>query len=265
MADGTWMCRAAATDETNRTAIAILSFASLDNDDDLEVGVEYPVRYTSWNGLLDAVVLPGLSRQDKEAALFEYLMRQSTNDLSFVDGEARELIRIGMCECRDLNYTNALPIVRNFVTNPTAHYMDEPVYIYYKWAPLDDDYLSVTRTFLTNTSAVARERKPADSIFLEDSMKRHKTAIGNTAIFTNAVRHVYQFRGDCPECAIVLDRMFDFLIADYRSSANRLETVNGWLASEDCPGSVKPYCVGVTNLLMNVDHPLSEIAELTGL
>lgn len=80
--------RAAAVDETNQVAIAILSYAAMNNEDNFELETEQPVRYSSWNGLLDAVSFPGMSRQDKEAALLGYLMGQSTNNLD-ADGTTR--------------------------------------------------------------------------------------------------------------------------------------------------------------------------------
>lgn len=54
--------RAEAMDDTNNIAVAILSYAAQDNEDDLEFDVEYPVRYTDWNGLLDGVSLSGVTR-----------------------------------------------------------------------------------------------------------------------------------------------------------------------------------------------------------
>ena len=171
-------------DNTNNIAVAILSYAAMDNDDDLYTDVEYPVRYMDWDGMLDAVVLPGLTRQDKDAALTDYLLAQSTNNLSTVDAEERELIRIALCECRDLNHTNALPIVRNFFLNPTSLYMDEPPFLYYRWALVDDDFMFVTRSFLSNTSVMARKRKPTDLLNLGNAINRHKEALGKDTAYT---------------------------------------------------------------------------------
>lgn len=256
---------AIASDDTNNVAIAILSYAAMDNDDDLDVDATYPVRYTDWNGLLDAVAAPGLSRHDKDSALFDYLMMQSTNDLSRVDSEVRELIRIGMCECRDLKHTNVFPVVRNLFLNPTASYMDEPIYLYYKWAPLDEDYLAVTRAFLSNTSSVARASKSADLLYLDDSINRHKEAFKQDVWFTNAVMLVYQLRRLCPECAEVIDGMLMSKISGYEYSSNRLETVTAWLGSAECTSDGKSYCAVITNRLMNAPQPLIEIRTLRGL
>lgn len=59
-------------DNTNNIAVAILSYAAMDNEDYLDADKEYPVRCTDWNGMLDAVSLPGLTRQDKDAAIADY-------------------------------------------------------------------------------------------------------------------------------------------------------------------------------------------------
>ena len=256
---------AAVIDNTNNIAVAILSYAAMDNEDDLDADEEYPVRYTDWNGMLDAVALPGLTRQDKDAALTGYLMAQSTNSLSSVDAEERELIRIALCECRDLNHTNTLPIVRNFFLNPTALYMDEPAYLYYRWASVDDDFVFVTRSFLSNTSVMARESKPTDLLYLGNAINRHKEALGKDTAYTNAVNLVYQFRGLCPESAIALDRLYITQIDGYALSSNRLETVRGWLESTNCTSEVRAHCAAVTNQLMNVGHPLAEVESLRGL
>ena len=252
--------RAAAVDETNQVAIAILSYAAMDNEDNFELETEQPVRYSSWNGLLDAVSFPGMSRQDKEAALLGYLMGQSTNNLDGVDGETRELIRVGLCECRDLNYTNALPIVRNFATNPTACFMDEPIYIYYKWAAVDDDFLDVTRSFLCNTSAVCRAAKAADFLFVESSIARHKRRFGADGDYTNVLKVVYQSRKSCPECAIDLDRMLSSEIRNYAMSSNRMEALLCWIDSKRCSSKALGYCSAVTNQLLNASHPLSGVS-----
>lgn len=256
---------AAAIDATNNVAIAILSYASMDNEDDLDVDTDYPVRYTDWNGLLDAVNVSGLSRSDKDAALFNYLMRQSTNDLSRVDGEVRELIRVGLCECRDLNHTNIFPVVRNLLMNPTASYMDEHVYLYYKWASIGEDFLVVTRSFLSNTSLVARAGRSVNLLDIDNSINRHKKVFGGDVWFTNAVNLVYQLRGSCPESAEVLDGMLLSKISGYEYSSNRLETVRAWIDSAKCTSEGMAYCVSVTNRLMNAPHPLQLVESLRGL
>ncbi len=257
--------RATAVETTNTVAIAILSYASMDNDDDLDADAEYPVRYTDWNGLLDAVSFPGVARQDKDAMLFDYMMNQSTNDLASVDDEIRELIRVGLCECRDLNHTNAFPYVRNFMLNQTSRYMDEPVYLYYKWAPLNDDYLSVTRSFLTNESREARASKPSDLLYFVNSIDSHVKIFGRDQWYTNVVKLAYQSRATCGECAVVLDRLYVSKIGNYEQSSNRLETVRGWLGSTNCTSEVRSYCISITNQLMNAAQPLSEVEALRGL
>ena len=259
---GAW---ATAVENTNTVAVAILAYASMDNDDDLDADAEYPVRYTDWNGLLDAVSFPELTRQDKDAMLFDYMMNQSTNDLSSVDGEIRELIRIGLCECRDLNHTNALPYVRNFLLNQTSRYMDEPVYLYYKWAPLNDDYLAVTRSFLMNESREARASKPSDLFYFVNSIDSHVKTFGRDEWYTNVVNLAYQSRAACGECAVVLDRLYVSKIGNYEHSSNRLETVRGWLGSTNCTSEVRAYCISVTNQLMNAAQPLPEVEALRGL
>ena len=256
---------ATVVENTNTVAVAILAYASMDNDDDLDADAEYPVRYTDWNGLLDAVSFPGLTRQDKDAMLFDYMMNQSTNDLSSVDGEIRELIRIGLCECRDLNHTNSLPYVRNFLLNQTAHYMDEPVYLYYKWASLNDDYLAVTRSFLSNESTAARASKPSDLLYLINSIDRHEKYFGKNEWYTNVVNLVYQSRASCAECAVVLDRLYVSKFCNYEQSSNRLETVRGWLGSTNCTSEVRAHCISITNQLMNASQPLQEVEALRGL
>lgn len=256
---------AAVVGDTNAVAVAILTYASMDNDDDLDAEVEYPVRYTDWNGLLDAVSFPGLTRQDKDSMLFDYMMKQSTNDLSSVDGEIRELIRIGLCECRDLNHTNALPYVRNFLLNHTSRYMDEPAYLYYKWAPLDDDYLVMTRAFLSNESREARASKPSDLLYLLESIDRHVKTFGNDEWYTNVVKLVYQSRAACVECAVVLDQLYVSKIGNYEHSSNRLETVRGWLVSTNCITDVRTHCISITNQLMKSALPLMDVEALRGL
>src|SRR5574344_2978031 len=59
-------------EETNSVALSILAYASMDNEDDLDAEADYPVRYTTWNGLLDSVSLPGWTRGAKDA-LYVYL------------------------------------------------------------------------------------------------------------------------------------------------------------------------------------------------
>ena len=255
----------AVAEDTNTVAVAILAYASMDNEDDLDFDAEYPVRYTDWNGLLDAVSFPGLTRQDKDAMLFDYMMNQSTNDLSSVDGEIRELIRIGLCECRDLNHTNALPFVRNFLLNQTSRYMDEPVYLYYKWAPLNEDYLAVTRSFLSNESSAARASKPSDLLYFVNSIDRHVNIFGRDEWYTNVVNLAYQSRTACVECAVVLDRLYVSKIGNYEQSSNRLETVRWWLGSTNCTSEVRTHCISVTNQLMNAAQPLPEVEALRGL
>ena len=204
---------AAVIDNTNNIAVAILSYAAMDNEDDLDADEECPVRYTDWNGMLDAVALPGLTRQDKDAALTGYLMAQSTNSLSSVD----------------------------------------------------DDFVFVTRSFLSNTSVMARESKPTDLLCLGNAINRHRETLGKDTAYTNALNLVYQFRGLCPESAIALDRLYISQIDGYELSSNRLETVRGWLESTNCTSEVRAHCAAVTNQLMNVGQPLTEVESLRGL
>ena len=253
-------------DETNNVALAILSYASMDNEDDLDVDAEYPVRYSDWKGLLDCVAIPGWGRQDKDEALFGYMMRMSTNDFGKVDGEICELMRIGLCEYRDLNCTNAIPIVRNWAINPTAKFRDEAIYIYYNWIDLNQDFLTTTGVLLTNALLSAGQARMEACRGAAVAMGRHKRRFGADSCFTNALHMVYRSRSGNAECAMPLDNLFVAEIPGYEWSSNRLETVRSWLdGSANCPAEVMQHCISITNRLLNASHPLAWIEVLRNL
>lgn len=252
--------------ESNRVAIAILAYASMDNDDDLDAEAEYPVRYVDWDGLLDGVAFQGWTRQGKEDALFRYLDAQSTNDFSRIDGEVREFVRIGLCECRDLNRTNFLPVVRNLALNPTATFRGDAISVYYKWTGLDDGFFAATRALLMDGDiGMSRAIRAAACRGAMEAIGRHKTRLGMDGCYTNAMRIVYQARLNNVECAMGLDSMFVAEFPGYLLSSNRLATAIGWLDSANCGAQVAVQCVSITNRLMNVARPLCEVVALKGL
>ena len=103
--------------------------------------------------------------------------------------------------------------------------MDEPVYLYYKWASLNDDYLAVTRSFLSNESTAARASKPSDLLYLINSIDRHEKYFGKNEWYTNVVNLVYQSRASCAERAVVIEQKKKTKRSNYEQSSNRLETV----------------------------------------
>jgi hypothetical protein len=252
-------------EETNSVASSILAYASMDNEDDLDAEADYPVRYTTWNGLLDSVSLPGWTREAKDAALFEYMLRQSTNDFSAIGGRNRELLRIGLCEYRDLNRTNALPIVRNWSVNPTAVFRGDALYVYLKWASLDQEFLKASETLLTNVTWMTAEEKLEACRGVSGVIGRYKGNCGMDLAYTNALHLVYRARSCNAVCGIVLDCFFVDEIAGYTMSSNRLDTVRGWLSSTNISAGVISHCVSVTNQLMNAAQPLPEVETLRGL
>lgn len=251
--------------ETNEVAIAILEYAAMDNDDTIDVDVEYPVRYTSWDGLLDSVSFAGWTRNDKDAAVREYLQRLATNDFAQIDGSVRELMRIGLCELRDLNCTNALSIIRDWSLNPAAAFREMAIHIYYTWKTIDEDWVLITRKIITNGAGLGRTGKNEMLYHVTNAIGRYRHSLGKDGRYTNAVHVVYQTRSYAPECAPMLDGFFASEIPEYVMSSNRLETVIGWLGSTNCSPDEKSYCVSVTNRLMNAPHPLQLVESLRGL
>ncbi len=251
--------------ESNEVALAILSYAAMDVEHEIEADREYPVRYTDWNGLLDGASCPGWSRRAKESSLCSFLLDWSTNDFSRLGAEERDLLRIALCELRDLNHTNALPIVRNWAVNPVADFRMDAISLYSAWAVLGEDFLRTMGTILTNAIWATGQDRIEACLGIAGAIGRHRRRFGCDLPYTNAVHLAYRACPGNPEAGIVLDDLLIQEIPGYEWSSNRLETIVDWLATPHLDPDLVSRWVSVTNRLRESAQALVEIEDLRGL
>ena len=252
-------------EETNSVAMAILEYAAEDLECEVEENVSYPVRYTDWNGLLDGVDIQGWTREDKSAALTDFILHQSTNDFLTMSCDLCELIRIGLCDIRDLNYTNALPIIRNLVINPSSPMRNDAEYVYFNWVELNTESIATTEILLgDNTWATSDDRRDA-IVGIASAINRYRTSIGSDLVYTNAIRSVYSVRHTNASSGNYLDQLFTEAIPGYSLSSNRLETALGWLNTTNLDSVARSRCEAITNELLNTEVALAQIPVLQGL
>ena len=237
--------------ETNEVAESILWYAAMDNEDNLDVDAEYPVLFSTWAELVGGDEPGGRTFKDKEKALDNYLFFQATNDCRNLSGETKELLRIALCEMRDLNYTNALPIVSKWMVNPHAVHRDDAIFIYYLRCTVNPEFITNTELLLTNATWTTQEQRSEAIRGAVGAIRRFKGTNQTDVICRNmAVDMLYRTRF----CEILgadpLDSLFVDMIPGYEFSTNRLNTIAGWLSDTNRSDYVKPYLISVTNQMM---------------
>lgn len=235
-------------DETNRVAISILSYAAGSMEDDISETADYPVLYTNWSGMIHGVYANGWSEQDKENALFAYLSIQSTNNFNQIDPETVELLRIALCECRDLKYTNALPIVRNWAVNTNAKFRADAVALYFDWCNLDSDFIITTERIFSGSGSIREDERRDVVLGAVGAVNRNRGLRPGTCL-ASSCEMLYRNRFTDANGAEALDKLFVAELAGYEMSSNRLDNACRWLAQTNCNPVVAAYLSGITNQL----------------
>lgn len=248
------------SDETNEVAKSILSYAAGDMEDDISETADYPVSYTNWASMIRGVHVNGWSEQDKENALFAYLSIQSTNNFNQIDPETVELLRIALCECRDLKYTNALPVVRNWAVNTNAKFRADAVALYYDWCDLDSDFIIATERILSGAGSMRKDERRDVVLGAVDAVNRNRGRRPGVCL-ASSCKVLYRNRFTDANGAEALDKLFVAELAGYEMSSNRLDNACRWLAQTNCNPVVAAYLSGITNQLNRVLGELSVLPE----
>ena len=237
--------------ETNAVVESLLLGAAHSVVDDIDADALYPILYTNWTGFVGGDEPGGWTARDKEIALNNYLFYMSTNDCRNLDGFFKEGIRVVFCEMRDLNYTNALPIVSKWMVNPHAVHRDDAISIYYSKCTVNPEFISNTELLLTNNTWTTQEQRSEAIRGAVGAIRRFKGTNQTDVICRNmAVDMLYRTRFCEILAADGVDSLFVDMIPGYEFSTNRLNTITGWLSDTNRSDYVKPYLISVTNRMM---------------
>lgn len=260
---------------TNRTDVVFECLEQLACEDDDHFddnNMTQDVSWVSWTkeGFFGRMSEDSGERELYQQAFDEVVERFATNDWNVVDKDGApiskiELARICLCQVRDMCYTNALPSIRRWVLNPKAPHRDMALSLYYRWASLNHDSLSIANAMLTNSVSLSRNERVETYWGLTEAIRNHVKRVGKDECYTNAMKLIYRTRYANIDSAVGLDNFYVSEIDGYEFSSNRLETITEWLAAGKSIPEITAHCISISNKLMNTSTPLRLVDALQGL
>ena len=244
-----------------RLLVRVLAVEEMDvPDSDGLVGrfvKEWP---STWSGFLMETDTNGWTMADKKDAFGWYLSTVATNDCVALPEFEKELVRVALTQCRDLNYAEAYDHLRRLSLNSRGIYRDIAIPLVVRFGPVDDAMTDFVETIGTNVASYSYAERGTYDAYQKRLAAINATNALECAVRDRAVRRFYQHRfGPSVAGTVSRDLLFRDYLAGYAQSSNRLEFANYVLSNAECYSNVRRYFVSVTNQLLSAGTPLRQL------
>ena len=242
----------------NRLLHVLLVFGrdTPDAEEDIDK-FEAPV---TWPGFLGRCETNGWTMAEKKDAFGWYLSTVATNDcVAFPDFE-KELVRVALAQCRDLNYVEARDHLRGLALSPRGIYRDVAIGLAIKFSQVSDSMSESVENIITNTvSYNEEERGWAAYCYCEKLVGVSNTNHVEVVARDRAIQMFYRLRKTVYSPAVAFDRAFLHCLDGYRMSSNRLDFAGSVLQHPQCDNYMRRYFIPATNQLLSAGQPLQQL------
>ena len=242
----------------NRLLHVLLVFGrdTPDAEEDIDK-FEAPV---TWPGFLGRCETNGWTMAEKKDAFGWYLSTVATNDCVAFPEFEKELVRVALTQCRDLNYVEACDHLRRLALNPRGIYRDIAIPLVIRFGPVNDAMTDFVETIGTNVVSYGYAERGTYCAYQKRLAVVSATNALECTVRDRAVRRFYQHRfGPSVAGAVSRDFLFRDYLAGYAQSSNRLEFANYVLSNAECYSNIRRYFVSVTNQLLSAGTPLRQL------
>lgn len=244
--------------ETNQVVRSLLgrvrSFAEDDDWSD-EPKVLLPEQdVETWETFIGGTHVIGWSFDDKKGAFDWYLSTLGTRDCrGFTFGQKWDVLA-AISQCQTLNYTNAIPYLRNLAFNPNGVHRETAIETAIQLGEVDDGMTTFVESIVTNLVVFS----VTDRVTAYSEYARKVIAKTNDCSLArmNAGRMFYRNRFIGNVGKISVDWAVKACFPLYELSSNRFQTAMRTLSQENCAPHVRDYFITVTNQLLSSGQPL---------
>ena len=242
----------------NRLLHVLLVFGrdTPDAEEDIDK-FEAPV---TWPGFLGRCETNGWTMAEKKDAFGWYLSTVATNDCIALPEFEKELVRVALTQCRDLNYVEACDHLRRLALNPRGIYRDIAIPLVVRFGPVNDATTDFVETIGTNVASYGYAERGTYCAYQKRLAAINATNALECAVRDRAVRRFYQHRfGPSVAGAVSRDFLFRDYLTGYAQSSNRLEFARYVLSTQEGRVNDEEYFSSVTNQLLSSGQPLQQL------
>lgn len=215
---------------------------------------------STWSGFLVETDTNGWTMAEKKDAFGWYLSTVATNDCIALPEFEKELVRVALTQCRDLNYVEACDHLRRLALNPRGIYRDVAIPLVVRFGPVDDAMTDFVEMIGTNVASYSYAERGTYSAYQKRLAAVSATNTQECAVRDRAVRRFYQHRfGPSVAGAVSRDFLFRDYLAGYAQSSNRLEFACYVLSTQEGRMNDEKYFTSVTNQLLSAGQPLQQL------
>jgi len=183
-----------------------------------------------------------------------YLAHMSTSLEPAITRQGRVLRRASntlgdhaIWQCRAMNYTNALPVLRANALGPSDGCRREEISTVLGWSEVDDETTFFVEAVVTNIAEFAtEERNAAARLYAEKLLALDAATPVDITVRDRAVAMLYASRLDVP-CSVSADKIAERFIDGYAISTGRLAHAEYMIGLPECWDNARWYFVSVTN------------------
>ena len=208
-----------------------------------------------WSAFFGPSAYKGWELNERKAAFDWYLNSICTNVSHRIDGEELAMFRVALGQCRRSSYTNAVPALKELVTNPCGVDKGDALRIIVDCSPISDVFTDYIENIMTNKVAYQKEARVeawvryVTKVRLWDVQNSIQDGIKQRATDMFYRNRFVDFAG-----TLSMDMLFVSQYTGYEISSNRLQYVNYVMSNPLL--KVSPYFIAVTNQLLSSGQPL---------
>lgn len=240
----------------------VVQLGSYDNfTDDRGIVIKGPNPDT-WEGFLGGGRDGSWTTAERKAAFDWYLSTLGTSDFTSSCDMDKKLVHAALTRCEVFNYSNSVPSLRALALNPKGVWRHKAIKLALGLSTIDASTTAFVEMLVTNVVSFSSvERGIACGVYAEDVLLLSRQEKFRSQV-EDAVRMFYRNRSVDVIGTEVVDDLFVQTISGYRESSNRLEFATQALSQTDCPEEDQRYFAGVTNDLISLCHPLTNLTSV---
>ena len=258
-----WCSRAYTPAETNRVVWQLVNMANphVDDLDKIQRGIGFFDTRTP-RKFFRLAVDGDWSPQEKKAAFDAFLEGMGRHDYSSETNDFQSVTELAVSQCAFMNYTVALPWIKELFLNPTcSHRMRMHVIRnIVPMLPLNLESACFVENVFTNTTAFAAKERGFLCGFYTSRLLEGVTN-GTCAVshVESVANRFYGHRKNNSSGGKHLDRLFVSALEGYSTSSNRLDFAVFMLNCQDCSQYNRQHFTAVTNQLLSSGQPLRQL------
>ena len=250
--------------ETNRVLWQLVNIASphVDSLDDLRRGVgcvdtRTPRKF--FNLQVDGDWTP----KEKKAAFDAFLEGMGRHDYSSETNDFQSVTELAVSQCAFMNYTVALPWIKELFLNPTCSHRVRMHTIrnMVPMLPLNTESRDFVENVFTNNVVFARkERGFLSGFYLGRMLEGATNGLCTASFVKESARRFYRHRKIDSAGGLMFDELFAEGIEGYSTSSNRLDFALFVLRNPGSNPYNREHFTDVTNQLLSSGIPLQQLA-----